>query len=617
MAVQVGELFATLKLEKSQFDKAARGGGGLLGGLAKAALGAGVLITGAITGIGIASAKNADDQERVDDRVRRSLGKSGDAFIAWAGKNALALRQTDDHLEDLGAQAFDTFRSMGVSSSKSLTMTQELMKRAADISATTGKSFDEVFGALLKGAGGATRGLKGIGIAIDPLQIKAEALKLGVWDGEGAMTAAAKAAAIYSLELKNSASAAGAAAERGSSFGEMTKQIPVLLDKVMDSLGKVFLPIVNAIMPGIIAAFSGLADWVDANLPAIQATIKTVVDAIGTAFGFITDTIIPAFADAFGFLFSDTAPGFGSAFAPIIDSILPALQEGFRILTEDVIPALAGAFGWIKDNILPPIQAAFQAIAENVLPILAAAFDTIVAVIRDNWPTISSIVGTVAEAVKFGVNVISQVIQAVAPVIRWLAEKIFPILGKAAGIVLGAIDVAFKAIGVIWNGAWDIAKAIAKGIGDAFNALVGVFKFVGDTIAQVFRGAMNFLIGIVNAIIGAVNSIQVHIGRIGLDTPMGFIGVGPFDWNGLQIPRLKYLEAGTPFFGGGLAMLGERGPELAELPAGTRVHSARDTARMLERGATHYHLTVQGDLTAKDEPSVIKTLQRLSAVTVG
>jgi hypothetical protein len=137
----------------------------------------------------------------------------------------------------------------------------------------------------------------------------------------------------------------------------------------------------------------------------------------------------------------------------------------------------------------------------------------------------------------------------------------------------------------------------------------------------VAKGAINFLIGIVNGIIGAVNSIQVHIGRIGLDTPAGFIGVGPFDWNGLQLPRLGYLQSGTDNWPGGWAMLGERGPEIAYLPRGTAVANADETQRILSgQGGgevhQHYHLEVLGNLEARDEPSVLGALQRLAAVTV-
>jgi TP901 family phage tail tape measure protein len=55
-----------------------------------------------------------------------------------------------------------------------------------------------------------------------------------------------------------------------------------------------------------------------------------------------------------------------------------------------------------------------------------------------------------------------------------------------------------------------------------------------------------------------------------------------------QFRTLRNFDAtsGAPFLGafarGGVALVGERGPELAHLPSGTRVHSADDTQRMLQ-----------------------------------
>jgi TP901 family phage tail tape measure protein len=64
-----------------------------------------------------------------------------------------------------------------------------------------------------------------------------------------------------------------------------------------------------------------------------------------------------------------------------------------------------------------------------------------------------------------------------------------------------------------------------------------------------------------------------------------------------QFRTLRNFDAtsGAPFLGafarGGVALVGERGPELAHLPSGTRVHSADDTQRMLQP-----QIVVNGDI---------------------
>lgn len=59
-------------------------------------------------------------------------------------------------------------------------------------------------------------------------------------------------------------------------------------------------------------------------------------------------------------------------------------------------------------------------------------------------------------------------------------------------------------------------------------------------------------------------------------------------FNGVMVNRPNRMEGnanGTSFFGGGYTWVGERGPEIVELPRGSKVHDATDSARMSSGGA--------------------------------
>lgn len=68
--------------------------------------------------------------------------------------------------------------------------------------------------------------------------------------------------------------------------------------------------------------------------------------------------------------------------------------------------------------------------------------------------------------------------------------------------------------------------------------------------------------------------------------------------SGALEPVLNQYEKSYPYMGafelGGIAMVGEKGPELAHLPSGTRIHSAEDTRSML--GGHETHVVVNGDI---------------------
>lgn len=73
-----------------------------------------------------------------------------------------------------------------------------------------------------------------------------------------------------------------------------------------------------------------------------------------------------------------------------------------------------------------------------------------------------------------------------------------------------------------------------------------------------------------------------------------------------------------PFMGafarGGVALVGERGPELAHMPSGTRVHSASDTREML---SPEFTVVINGDIVntprGKDPVEVVTSDPRFHA----
>ncbi len=598
MALKVGELYAALSLTSDAFKKGlddsqghAKKWAGKIGGVFKvgalAIAGALAVAIVAITAVGIKSLDNAEEQERANRRVAKAFGDSADAVNKWASDNARSLGVADDALQTSVARYGEWAQNVGMSAKEAMSQGQALAQRASEISLATGKDFQEVFDSLLKGAQGSTRGLKEFGVAVSPLAIKNEALRLGLIKSGEALTDQAKAAALNSLIMQQTAGFTQAAADAQGSMTDINREMGVVVDEVMDAIGAVFMQLAMQILPYVLDAFEAFSGWLQENMPTIEAIIKMVADGVGVAFTWLADNVIPLLAAAFQWFVDNVVPVLAAALQWYIDNILPALGAAFDFITTTVIPALGAVFQWIIDNILPPLRSIFETFTSVILPALGRAFEGVQQWIKDNWPTISKIVGQVGAAVKTAFEIIANVIKTVAPVIVKIGEVVFPTVGEAAGFLLRAISQAFDAIGAIWQTAADIATTVVKAIGDAWTGLTGVIKTVWDGITGIVKSGANMLIGIINGIIRAVNSIQVHIGRIGLDTPAGFVGVGPFDWNGLNLGELPYLARGARNFGGGWAVVGERGPELVNLPPKSDVYTANESAALAggSRGA--------------------------------
>jgi hypothetical protein len=169
-------------------------------------------------------------------------------------------------------------------------------------------------------------------------------------------------------------------------------------------------------------------------------------------------------------------------------------------------------------------------------------------------------------------------------------------------IVTGAFQAVWTAIKFVWDwvsdnwplilevltgpigwavrwilGHWDEIKLGAQilwqYIVDKWNALVGFFtslpgrvagaaRGLWDGITSTFRGAVNYLISLWNRLDFGI--------QVAIPSWVPVIGGKSFSIPDI-IPDLPYLAAGGTATRGGLAMVGERGPEVVSLPAGASV----------------------------------------------
>lgn len=588
----IGELYALLTLHAEQYSAGlakaegeAKGFGGSLGGIfagvAKAALGIGIGVTVAAGAIAAKGLDMAEKLQRAQLLIAAAYGKSAAAVEAWAKANNISLGVSETDL-DKSESAWGVYaKGIGLSTDQAAKAGEDLATRAAQIAAVSGQSFSDVFSSLEKGVQGATRGLKTYGVAIDPVVLRNEALSLGLIKGKEKLDLHSKAVATEALILKQTTPYVTAFGTAHDQAGFQVKQIGVIFDQTMTGIGEAVAPLVAKIMPGIVAAAKDASDWFLANLPTIMGVFETVFGAIGNAIGFVATYVLPLLAKAFGFVTATVLPAVQGAFASVSakGGPLDALNTAFSWVTTNVLPALGAAFDWITKNVLPDIIAMFDVVSKNVLPILEEAFGTVVSIVQDNWPTISSIVGQVGGAVKAAFDVMLAAYKIVYPLLKQIADVLFPAIRVAASILLPALDVTFKAIGVIFQVAANVATAVVAAIGAAWTGLTTVISRVWSGIVGIIKGAINAVIGLINGIVDGIDSIQMHID---LKPP-----VGPeikFDWNGVGLGHLGYLASGTQNWPGGWAVAGENGPELINLPGGSRVFPADQTASMLGGG---------------------------------
>lgn len=288
-------------------------------------------------------------------------------------------------------------------------------------------------------------------------------------------------------------------------------------------------------------AWNGMVEWFTGIFTGIGQALSNVWQAITTAFNNVT-----AFLQNWG---------------PTILAIMfwPfLLLIGLVITFKDQIMAVLNAL-W------GGISAGFQAVTSFIQTVFQVASSVVMAV----WSPIAGFFGGVWAQIR---GIFSGVGNFFGAVFGWAANAASGALNSIIGVASGvynAIASFFRPIGTV-----------------AGNMIGGTIRGVVNGIIGMVQNGLNSFISMINGAAGIINKIPgVHI--------PGIPHVG--------LPRLAF---GAKNYAGGVTLVGERGPELVNLPKGADVYTATQTANAFRNsrggggGVTIQHMEVHNDVDA-------------------
>lgn len=288
-------------------------------------------------------------------------------------------------------------------------------------------------------------------------------------------------------------------------------------------------------------AWNGMVEWFTGIFTGIGQALSNVWNAITTAFNNVT-----AFLQNWG---------------PTILAIMfwPfSLLIGLVITFKDQIMAVLNAL-W------GGISAGFQAVTNFIQTVFQVASSVVMAV----WSPIAGFFGGVWAQIR---GIFSGVGNFFGAVFGWAANAASGALNSIIGVASGvynAIASFFRPIGTV-----------------AGNMIGGTIRGVVNGIIGMVQNGLNSFISMINGAAGIINKIPgVHI--------PGIPHVG--------LPRLAF---GAKNYAGGVTLVGERGPELVNLPKGADVYTATQTANAFRNsrggggGVTIQHMEVHNDVDA-------------------
>jgi phage-related protein len=258
-------------------------------------------------------------------------------------------------------------------------------------------------------------------------------------------------------------------------------------------------------------------------------------------------------------------------FRRIVTEAWNAIKSTTTAVFNAVKNVVLGAWHAIEtatEAVLTFLKEHWRAAVVALATILLGPLGTLVAVIATHWSQIKGAASSAWNAVESTVT-------------------------GAVNRVRSVVSSVFTALGNIVKGAAGAVRAGASSIESALNPIITVLRDIA--------GAAEHAMGMLDSIANKASSVGGIVGKA-----KGLLG---------HIPG---FASGVSNFAGGMALVGENGPELVNLPGGSSVFTNSDSRRMLAGagggGPLIGHVTVQSDV---DVEVLARRVSRLLAFQNG
>ena len=362
-------------------------------------------------------------------------------------------------------------------------------------------------------------------------------------------------------------------------FLELVSQITPLIDQVLpplleilESLVPVFIELVNdAVLPliplvmSLIDAFMPLLEMV---LPLLVGLLSNfVVPILVKLAEFLTGVLVfavNAVVSIFQFL-SETFVNVGQFFVDTYENVI-----------QPTIQALGDFFTFLWEKVLTPIFEAWLIAFGIIAAVVEMVFENVIQPILGHFG-------------DFFAHLYNQIIEPLSEQMGFVFEK----LGDAwdfvySNVIQPVIDAFGTGFEWVYN---NLIKPIADLIGGAFKT-VGettetVFSKVQSFMADTFRNLVNIVRVPLNAILGFINNVIDALNTIQVTIPAWVPGVGGRSF-GINLPRVREIPALAE---GGIVMP-RPGGVLAQLAEGGRPEAVIPLDRLGSMGGATYNITV-------------------------
>jgi hypothetical protein len=372
----------------------------------------------------------------------------------------------------------------------------------------------------------------------------------------------------------------------------------------------------NTVQTQVLPALGAFADYLGGTLiPGIQAFA-----------GFAQSMLIPAIQQLAGYVQDQLAPAIQQFAAYLQANVIPMVQEAATTIQTQIVPAVEQLAGYLQTDLAAAVGVVQQNLAD-----FGAMVQAVSGYIRDHTAEMSVLLGVlaavatavglltagmiaqgIADLALRGYLMVTQVATEAYAAAQWLlnaaltANPIGIVIVLLAGLVAGLVyayknsetfrdivDGAMRAVGAAFSVLGTTAQTVTTAIGGFFSALGATISGIIDGINSKIQAAM-----------AAIDGLRAAASNIANIVGGAASAVGSVAHNAAG--AVPHFAGGTNYAPGGLAVVGENGPELVNLPRGSEVFPNGQAPTSPLRpasggGSGNIYITVTGNTILNDQ----------------
>lgn len=297
-------------------------------------------------------------------------------------------------------------------------------------------------------------------------------------------------------------------------------------------------------------------------------------------------------------------------------SILPSSMGGVVNTLFDTLGNLGNGFAAILPQLASfgaSVMTTLQQVATAVMPVVTTVVQTVQTVLPAILPVIGTVVSTIGNVISAAAPIIAGLVQGIGTVISALApvfKTIFDGIGQKVGTVLSFVG---SKMGWLQS----VIETVAPVVADVLTTAWSVISPVMDIAISVFKVLFNVVQTVFNGIASVVSSVWEKVKPIveGVAGGLSWLAdkVGGLFGGGGKSGSVGSNAEGTNNWRGGPTWVGERGPELVNLPKGSRVLPNKESVQVAQNAARP---VVQESVHNTLEKSVVYTATESNATSV-